>query len=137
MLRDSLPLEEVHLIEKTLEYPQLGISVWQYSWMQSSEYLWKMASVIFSDLSDDPRDTSGSDITMAAQGELQVQFKLVLLGDGRTGTMTFVKYHLTGEFEENYVATLGVEVHPSCCTPTGGLLSSMSGIQLARRSLAD
>lgn len=78
--------------------------------------------------SDGPRDTSGSDITMAAQGESQVQFKVVLFGDGGTGTMTFVKCHLTGEFEKNYVATLGVEVHPSCSTPTGGLLSSMSGI---------
>merc|ERR1719310_2227271 len=26
--------------------------------------------------------------------------------------MTFVKRHLTGEFEKKYVATLGVEVHP-------------------------
>ncbi|KAG5210388.1 hypothetical protein MJG53_006478 [Ovis ammon polii x Ovis aries] len=38
---------------------------------------------------------------MAAQGEPQVQFKLVLAGDGRTGKTTFVKHHLTGEFEKN------------------------------------
>ena len=25
---------------------------------------------------------------------------------------TFVKRHLTGEFEKKYIATLGVEVHP-------------------------
>ncbi|RSH86535.1 GTP-binding nuclear protein gsp1/Ran [Apiotrichum porosum] len=37
-------------------------------------------------------------------------FKLVLCGDG--GTTTFVKRHLTGEFEKKYIATLGVEVHP-------------------------
>ncbi|XP_037066356.1 GTP-binding nuclear protein Ran-like [Peromyscus leucopus] len=49
---------------------------------------------------------------MAAQGELQVQFKLVLVGDGGTGKTKFVKRHLTGEFEKKYIATLGVEVHP-------------------------
>ena len=49
---------------------------------------------------------------MAAQGEPQVQFKLVLVGDGGTGKMTCMKRHMTGEFEKKHVATLGVEVHP-------------------------
>uniref|UniRef100_A0A7S1IV12 GTP-binding nuclear protein n=1 Tax=Eutreptiella gymnastica TaxID=73025 RepID=A0A7S1IV12_9EUGL len=39
-------------------------------------------------------------------------FKLILVGDGGTGKTTFVKRHLTGEFEKKYIATIGVEVHP-------------------------
>ena len=35
--------------------------------------------------SDGRGDASGSNIAMAAQGEPQVQFKLVLVGDGGTG----------------------------------------------------
>eukprot|EP01034_Spumella_vulgaris_P023177 gene23177-29371_t len=40
------------------------------------------------------------------------EFKLILVGDGGVGKTTFVKRHLTGEFEKKYVATLGVEVYP-------------------------
>ena len=36
----------------------------------------------------------------------------LLLLKGGVGKTTFVKRHLTGEFEKKYVATLGVEVHP-------------------------
>jgi len=32
---------------------------------------------------------------------------------------TFVKRHLTGEFEKKYIATLGVEVHPLGFTTVG------------------
>jgi GTP-binding nuclear protein Ran len=38
-------------------------------------------------------------------------FKLVLVGDGGVGKTTFVKRHLTGEFEKKYIATQGVEVN--------------------------
>lgn len=52
-------------------------------------------------------------IAMQAQPQGQVpEFKLILVGDGGVGKTTFVKRHLTGEFEKKYVATLGVEVHP-------------------------
>lgn len=33
------------------------------------------------------------------------EFKLVLVGDGGVGKTTFVKRHLTGEFEKVYVGT--------------------------------
>ena len=48
----------------------------------------------------------------AQQQQARPEFKLVLVGDGGVGKTTFVKRHLTGEFERKYVATLGVEVHP-------------------------
>jgi len=44
----------------------------------------------------------------------------VLVGDGGVGKTTFVKRHLTGEFEKKYVATLGVEVHPLAFTTNLG-----------------
>ena len=40
------------------------------------------------------------------------EFKLILVGDGGVGKTTFVKRHLTGEFEKKYVATMGAVVHP-------------------------
>merc|ERR1711967_200590 len=49
--------------------------------------------------------------SMAVQQEVP-QFKCLLVGDGGVGKTTFVKRHVTGEFEKKYVATIGVEVHP-------------------------
>ena len=49
---------------------------------------------------------------MVEQQQQVPEFKLVLVGDGGVGKTTFVKRHLTGEFEKRYIATLGVEVHP-------------------------
>ena len=49
---------------------------------------------------------------MVEQNQQIPEFKLVLVGDGGVGKTTFVKRHLTGEFEKKYIATLGVEVHP-------------------------
>jgi len=49
---------------------------------------------------------------MAVQQQNRPEFKLVLVGDGGVGKTTFVKRHLTGEFEKKYEATIGVSVHP-------------------------
>lgn len=53
-------------------------------------------------------------------GESSVSFQDPSDGTMRSTVMTdltrmqttFVKRHLTGEFEKKYIATLGVEVHP-------------------------
>ena len=49
---------------------------------------------------------------MAKAEEDMQSFKLVLVGDAAVGKTALVKRHFTGVFEKNYVAGLGVEVHP-------------------------
>lgn len=39
-------------------------------------------------------------------------YKIIIVGDGGVGKTSLIRRHLTGQFEEKYIATLGVEVHP-------------------------
>ena len=39
-------------------------------------------------------------------------FKLVFIGDGGVGKTTFVKRHVTGDFQKPYIPTQGAEVTP-------------------------
>ena len=41
---------------------------------------------------------------------LVAEFKLVLVGDSGVGKSTFVKKHLTCEFQKTHIPTMGVEV---------------------------
>lgn len=56
------------------------------------------------------------------QQKVEVEWKLVLVGDGGVGKTTLVKRHLTGEFEKKYIPTLGVEVHPLKFTTNCGVI---------------
>ncbi|CDQ58905.1 unnamed protein product [Oncorhynchus mykiss] len=65
---------------------------------------------------------NGRPTKMTARAQRRMLNELVLCGDGGTGKTTFVKRHLTGEFEKKYVATLGVEVHPLVFHTTRGTI---------------
>eukprot|EP01006_Ploeotia_vitrea_P058614 TRINITY_DN69817_c0_g1_i1.p1 TRINITY_DN69817_c0_g1~~TRINITY_DN69817_c0_g1_i1.p1 ORF type:complete len:211 (-),score=30.27 TRINITY_DN69817_c0_g1_i1:48-680(-) len=49
-------------------------------------------------------------------------FKLLLVGDGGVGKTTFVKRHLTGDYEKAYIPTVGVKIDPLKCHTNYGLL---------------
>lgn len=45
--------------------------------------------------------------------ELQIpSFKIILVGDAAVGKTSFIKKHLTGEFDRHYSPTQSLEVHP-------------------------
>ena len=48
--------------------------------------------------------------------------KIVIIGDGGVGKFTFIKRHLTGEFEKKYLPTMCAEVHPMNFFTTRGEL---------------
>lgn len=49
------------------------------------------------------------------------EFKLILVGDGGVGKTTFVKRHVTGEFEKKYV---GKCFRPTSCGVLGSVLDA-------------
>lgn len=42
----------------------------------------------------------------------QMDFKIVVVGNGGVGKTTWIHRHLTGEFQTRYNATIGVDIHP-------------------------
>lgn len=40
------------------------------------------------------------------------EFKVLLVGDGGCGKTSYMKRHLTGEFERKYISTIGCEIKP-------------------------
>ena len=47
---------------------------------------------------------------MEGQQQILAEYKLVLVGDGGVGKTTFVKRHLTGEFEKKYMGMLVIDL---------------------------
>lgn len=47
-------------------------------------------------------------------------FKVVIVGDGNTGKTAFINRLLTGNFSDEYIPTMGVEVHPLMFTSQTG-----------------
>ncbi|KAM0865600.1 hypothetical protein ACQ4PT_043151 [Festuca glaucescens] len=116
-----------------------SVSIWNDSWIPSSRTMRPMGRLINTDVetvnelitndhcwdvgkvrsiffAPDAEAILQIPLSMRAlpnQGTVEYpSFKLVIVGDGGTGKTTFVKRHLTGEFEKKYEPTIGVEVHP-------------------------
>lgn len=90
-------------------------------------------------------------LAVEGRGTMSVpEFKLILVGDGGVGKTTFVKRHLTGEFEKRYVGKPSFSASPplmpspqrlleskytlSSSSPTWGQYSSTAGILLVKRN---
>jgi len=52
--------------------------------------------------------------------DIEKRFKLVLLGDKRSGKSAFIRRFVNSKFTDIYVATLGVDVHPVPCQTNYG-----------------
>lgn len=70
--------------------------------VRDSNWLEFLVFVYFSALKMQPKDL----------GDVFPTFKCLLVGDGGAGKTTFLKRHVSGAFEKNYVPTIGVELHP-------------------------
>ena len=47
-------------------------------------------------------------------------FKIIMVGDGGVGKTTFIRRHITGEYENKYIATMGVEITQLAFSTTCG-----------------
>lgn len=83
-------------------YTALELAYFRPAYFSSFFWLWRQKAGCFALSVCDKHPYRPASSLMAAIPT----FKLVLIGDGSTGKTTFVKRHLTGEFERKYVRTL-------------------------------
>ncbi len=53
---------------------------------------------------------------------MAMNYKIVVVGDGGVGKSAFLKRHRTGDFENKYIATMGVDVMPLTFNTNYGLI---------------
>ena len=58
--------------------------------------------------------------TFVEEKGMATTFKLVIIGDGGVGKTSFVKRHLTGEFNKQYIPTIGAEIRRLTFSTTEG-----------------